>query len=746
MTALARPPTGEAGSVRPELADLKGDLPPADARVDALRWPSALDTYAAMLDDPRIWALVQAVALPSQRYIVELEPNGLTPADAEMLADDLDLPIAGVDQQVDGRDPTRFSHRRHFARCLTALNIGHAVFEIVGQLLDGRWRLVDLAPRPARSLTRWECDRQGRLTVIEQGGAGRPIPLRADRLAVYTWGGDAGDPRGESMLNKVHRPFILKDRFTRLDLVGHERNSMGIPVGWVSDDATAEHAARLDALLADMAAGERTFLRLQRGQDFRLRGVEGTTSRPLDSIVFQNGEMEVAFFAQVLSLGQGASGSRALGETQLGMLELFWEVVVQWACDTLTREVVARWCRWNLGVDGPVARVVWRERGAEAKTDTFAYYLEYQLLTIDEARARIGLEPLPDGQGERFPESAEVLARIEDRGVTPTAAALNAARERHGLSRMTEMQIVRASGAPEGRAPVEATGRRARPTTPRPARARRPVAASSVPVPDRDLRRQPTELEAAAGVDFAQIDQQWTGVQETVTELLAAGRADLADRALDALRDLDQVDPLTLADILAPILRAAADDHDPGPIADALQDAARDGVDQVIAEADRQGRALRPDALDFGDRAELEARDALRQLAASLTETIVNATKTSIEPGAAGATVADAASAAIDRLTDAQPDLAASGMTSRALNAGRGHALATGDYAELAGSSLLDTGTCDPCIDWDGRTFDTLDEALEQYPGGGGNKDCEGGSRCRCVLVGVLATEQERAT
>lgn len=53
---------------------------------------------------------------------------------------------------------------------------------------------------------------------------------------------------------------------------------------------------------------------------------------------------------------------------------------------------------------------------------------------------------------------------------------------------------------------------------------------------------------------------------------------------------------------------------------------------------------------------------------------------------------------------------------------------------------------CGPCIDWDGRTFDTMGEALDQYPGGGGNKDCEGGDRCRCVLVGTLVSEQEVAT
>ena len=373
---LARPPTREVGTARPDLVggfgltDLPGwdDLPVPHHRVPALQWPQSIDTYAAMLDDPRVWALVQAVALPAQRYVIELEPNGMSPADAALLADDLDLPIAGTDQVSDGRDPTRFSHRRHFARSLSALNVGHSVFEISGEIRDDLWRLLDLAPRPARGLTRWHADSRGRLTSIEQGYALRPIPLRADHLAVYTWQGDDGDPRGASMLNKVYRPFLMKDRLVRLDAIAHERNSMGIPVGWVSDANTPAEAAAMDEILANVAAGEHSFVRLQGvgRQDVKLRGVEGSVSRPLDSIVFHNGEMEVAFLAQVISIGQGQGGSYALSQTQASYLQMFHDVVVQWDCDTLTNQVVSRWCRWNRGADAPIGRVVWRRRDDEA--------------------------------------------------------------------------------------------------------------------------------------------------------------------------------------------------------------------------------------------------------------------------------------------------------------------------------------------------------------------------------------------
>ncbi len=70
------------------------------------------------------------------------------------------------------------------------------------------------------------------------------------------------------------------------------------------------------------------------------------------------------------------------------------------------------------------------------------------------------------------------------------------------------------------------------------------------PVPDRRLRRQPTALEAASGVDFAQIDQDLATAYDDVVAQLVRGRADLAATLLAAIRDMDAIDPLTLTDEL----------------------------------------------------------------------------------------------------------------------------------------------------------------------------------------------------
>jgi hypothetical protein len=49
-------------------------------------------------------------------------------------------------------------------------------------------------------------------------------------------------------------------------------------------------------------------------------------------------------------------------------------------------------------------------------------------------------------------------------------------------------------------------------------------------------------------------------------------------------------------------------------------------------------------------------------------------------------------------------------------------------------SAILDSHACGPCVDEDGRLFETLAEAQRVLPWFGGNPRCNGGTRCRCRL------------
>ena len=68
------------------------------------------------------------------------------------------------------------------------------------------------------------------------------------------------------------------------------------------------------------------------------------------------------------------------------------------------------------------------------------------------------------------------------------------------------------------------------------------------------------------------------------------------------------------------------------------------------------------------------------------------------------------------------------------VGAGRQDAAAAAGPARIWSSELLDGSTCLPCSAVDGREYESLEAAREDYPLGGFAR-CDGGPRCRGTLV-----------
>ncbi len=125
MSAVASDPPATARLQRPALfaAGLLVDHAEREQAVPPPAGHSRSSPTARWLADPQVAALKRAIALPSRRYRIWLDPNGMDPAWAEALADDLDLPLGQDGELASGqateRSPLRFSARRHLARALS---------------------------------------------------------------------------------------------------------------------------------------------------------------------------------------------------------------------------------------------------------------------------------------------------------------------------------------------------------------------------------------------------------------------------------------------------------------------------------------------------------------------------------------------------------------------------------------------------------------------------------------------------
>jgi len=694
--------------VFPELAGLNVGLPgwshfmPME-RETAPAWQGRkrTETVQSILNDTQASSLRQAIRLPVHRYIVELDPAGAAPEACDKMAADLDVPLVGApDEQRPGRRADRFSSRRQLDRAMDGLDYGHAVFEHAGRIdEDGWWRLVDLAPVPQWTIDdpdSWKIDRHGRLLQVVQRETNPPTELPVDHLAVFTWQGAPGDPRGRSMLRPLYSAWLLRDRTLRVMGMSSERTGMGIPVGKVAPGA-AEAKAVMERLLARLAAGEDTNLVLETDASIRdslmLMGVTGSTPDLVGVLRYLDECMARAMLAMLLQLGQTETGSRALGGTFDDLLADFHDAVVDWYCDVMTQQVCEPWIDRNPGgLGAPAPRLVWRRREDAAATPSIT-------------------SPPQDTQPDEQQQ--------EDGAQQGTVAAARSAAARR-----------RAAA----------------------------VRSSFAAVTGRELRREPTDVELASSVDFALLEAQHVAAREDLAAVLLRDRDELASVAVDLVGDMRAVDPLTLGATLAPALTDHAAGMDTGPLVTLLIATANQGVQQVLGEAARQGVALEA-SVDYTDRAELEAREMHRRMAAQIIESAASAARTQLPPTTArrgllgrlrptqlAAEEADAIAQHLESLSVAAAVSASSGAVWRAINTGRFAAIDAAPTEAIYASEILDDATCTPCRDIDGTEYASVDEAMHDYPSMGGYVACEGMDRCRGTIVAVFDPEEPAAT
>lgn len=269
-----------------------------------------------------------------------------------------------------------------------------------------------------------------------------------------------------------------------------------------------------------------------------------------------------------------------------------------------------------------------------------------------------------------------------------------------------------------------------------------PVTAAAGP-----LRRQPTELELASRVDFAQMDKAWhkavDGTVEAWASVQEAMRAEVTAsiQAAAEADDLDRLDGLTVdADDGARLLIARMIAY------------AREAGEQQQAEAEAQGVTVPEWSLNDEALTAAAIRDRLRQIGRTAARVlgvglVQSAVRQAMRVWGSGppSQVADAVDEHLAGLSGAAVEEQVGAAMSAAQNEGRMAVLAVAPPATYTATEILDSkNTCKPCRNVDGTRYDTLEEARAAYPSGG-YINCLGGPRCRGTLVTVWPQADEQA-
>jgi hypothetical protein len=387
-----------------------------------LRWPLSIEVYDRMRrQDAQVVSVLRAVTLPVRRTTWRVDPNGARPEVAQLIAEDLGLPLVGAESAPPVRSRDRFSWLRHLRLALLMLPMGHSFFEQVYRVDDaGRARLRKLSQRPSRTIHAVNVDSDGGLISIEQwtgrDGRSKPVPIPVDRLVAYVNEMEGGNWLGQSMLRSCYKNWLLKDRLLRVQAQTVERNGLGVPLyrGAPGEADLSKGLAMAKAWRAGDAAGAA----VPNEADLILRGVDGDLPDADKPIRYHDEQIARAVLAHFLNLGT-QTGSWALGSTFADFFTLSLQSVAQEVADVATQHIVEDLVDLNWGEDEPAPKITFDEIGSRhpATAEAIKMLIDAGALSPDDGveqhlRNAYGLPP-SQPKGERAADARELTEMLQ---------------------------------------------------------------------------------------------------------------------------------------------------------------------------------------------------------------------------------------------------------------------------------------------------------------------------------------------
>ncbi|MEV4287361.1 hypothetical protein AB0K40_17795 [Nonomuraea bangladeshensis] len=491
-------PTRDIGHLDSNYGIWYGDLL---EQIPALTWPLSAQTYSLMRTDPQLTAVLSAYTLPIRRATWSVDPAGCRPEVVQMVADDLGLPILGVDAEPGPARRRGVRWADHLRLALLSLTFGFMPFERRYAIVNGQARLVNLGERMPHTIGQIQLAKDESVQSITQNlAAVRPIP--ANRLVWYVHDREAANWTGRSLLRPAYGAWLLKHETWRVHATSIRRFGMGVPSVSAPTGATPAQVAEAQRLASAMRVGDRAGVGLPDGFKLAITGMTGSVPDAMGFIRYLDQQMSRQALAGLMDLGDTSNGSRALGDSFLDFFLLSLQSIADEIADTATVG--------QQGMPGIITDIVDLNWGP------------------DEPAPRIVVSDV----GSRQEVTAAAIEQLIRSGALSPDPAL-------------EAYVREAWRLPERTEPARA------PAPPAPAREEQTLAAS-----------RPRPVRAAAGPDLGAVQESWQAALDSVLEawpgIAEEQRGQLADQIEQAVEAGDlaalaalAVDSEAAADILA---------------------------------------------------------------------------------------------------------------------------------------------------------------------------------------------------
>lgn len=403
-----------------------------------LQFPTSLITYDKMRTDPQIAGVLEAISQPILNAEWALDDAGVPENVVEFVRTELGLPSQDNPlARIQHQGVSILDHIDEMTQ--TMLWAGFAVAEQTYTVApptpaqDGLGlpeevrHLRKLAPRPPRTISKINVDRDGGLKSIAQAPLNPTddeivIPVR--QLVFYSHKKIGGAWEGQSVLRQVYRPWAMKDMYLRLDLQAVDKHSSGY---WRGKTTNRERRDELMEQLSNLRNGESNVLVHDPQDEVELLGLNSNLVDIVQRLKYLDQEMSRSALAMFLDLGQ-ENGARNLGEVHL---RIFWNKVKALAAyigRIITEHVIRDLVRFNFPDGTPYPTLTAGDIVAQQGTsaETLKQLLDSGAITYDEGledyiRVRHGLPALPEGRDR--PAAPRAVPAGADTGAQVAASA-----------------------------------------------------------------------------------------------------------------------------------------------------------------------------------------------------------------------------------------------------------------------------------------------------------------------------------
>lgn len=550
-------------------------------------------------------------------------------------------------------------------------------------------------------------------TIVQNGQHGAryagSLELPASKVLLNSWKRRGGNYRGVSAFRAVWWHAKAREEIAKMLPIVLLREGQGIPTieatGPDSPDLVGDDRKKLEDLLANMVAHENANIIPPKGWQLKWIFSGGADKKHILDIYNGLGLLILRQLgAQQMALGTGDTGSRSVGEVHLATAQNYIQSVVAMVESTLngsgerpytglTRKLVEP--NWGKQPAYPRITITLQKNAQEpaafaaaAATAITSGAVTWTLEDENKTREHLGLSPI-----EAVVRDAERALRPTPQAQPPakfarTPAAFSPSRPLRPSEKrldLTRMSSFLNSAREEFEASV------------------RPLVVKMLRAAEPDIREAMADGDPS---DMAELQLDTEAVEKAIADFIDASRAEGAAQVRKELST-------GTGDDVARARSEGAQDMAPVRLAEKKKPTARQ-VDPDDAIASTKSMLLRKLTTRLRLELENEALDALRTGAGA--DSVIERTMTRQEE--TGAFRGDAGA-----------------VLTRAWNLGRDEAARLMGADTVEYSAILDGKQCTPCDNADGKTAGVgtpqHDSLLPP------NKDCAGGSNCRCVLVYV---------